>query len=335
MDYMPYDYYDMNTPILLITFNRPEHTRRVLGAILAAGPQELYVFQDGARDGNDVDVKKCEEVRQVIAGMVEGTQVKLHQYCSTKNLGCGPGPVTGITWFFDHVEQGIVMEDDCLPHPDFFGYCEELLEKYKNVEEVQFINAALYNNRWKCDQSYGFSRYQVAGAWASWRRFWISYDVDLKSVDAKAFHRKCKKLLLERAEADWWYFKLLEIQKDKAKKSYWDYQCLITLLLNSGITIMPKRNLISNIGFDGEGTHTLTNDGKGGRKAFPILPLDHPGQIVVDKKRDASCFAKVHSEGFVKDRMAYLYRSMNNTQGFPYKLLLVYKKLKSKFSHSK
>lgn len=324
-----------HTPILLITFNRPEHTKRVLEAILAAQPLELYVFQDGAREGNENDTLKCAEVRRVVEDMAHGTQVRLHTLYSDTNLGCGPGPVTGITWFFDQVEQGIVMEDDCLPHPDFFGYCEELLERYKDVEEVQFINAALYDDRWKCEHSYDFSRYQVAGAWASWRRFWVNYDIDLKTVDPKVFYRKCKKILFERAEADWWYFKLLEIQKDNAKKSYWDYQCLIVLLLNSGITIMPRKNLISNIGFDGEGTHTLENDGRGDRSVFPILPLDHPAQIYVDKVRDARCFAKVRSRGFVKDRMISAYLKIANLQGFPYRMLLAYKKLKSKFLRRK
>lgn len=325
----------MNTPVLLITFNRPEHTKRVLESILASQPQDLYVFQDGAREGNENDASKCAEVRRVVEDMTHGTQVRLHTLYSDTNLGCGPGPVTGITWFFNQVEQGIVMEDDCLPHPDFFGYCEELLERYKDVEEVQFINAALYDDRWQCEYSYDFSRYQVAGAWASWRRFWVNYDIDLKTVDAKVFYRKCKKILYEKAEADLWYFKLLEIQKDNAKKSYWDYQCLIVLLLNSGITVMPRRNLISNIGFDEEGTHTLANDGRGDRQVFPILPLDHPAQIYVDKARDARCFAKVHSEGFIKDRLAFLYRNLANTHGFPYRMLVVYKKLKSKLVHRK
>lgn len=318
-------------PILLITFNRPEHTRRVLESILAAQPEDLYVFQDGAREGNENDASKCVEVRLVVADMTHGTNVRLHTLFSDTNLGCGPGPVTGITWFFNQVEQGIVMEDDCLPHPDFFGYCEELLEKYKDVEEVQFINAALYDDRWQCEHSYDFSRYQVAGAWASWRRFWVNYDIDLKTVDAKVFYGKCKKLLYERAEADWWYFKLLEIQKDKAKKSYWDYQCLIVLLLNSGITIMPRKNLISNIGFDGEGTHTLENDGRGDRSTYPILPLHHPSEIVVDKARDSKCFAKVHSRGFFRDRLIFLYKSLSNAEGLSLKTLQLYKKVKSYF----
>jgi len=323
----------MTPPVLLITFNRPEHTRRVLEAILAAQPHDLYVFQDGAREGNVDDKGKCAEVRCVVERLTKDTGVCTHTKYMDVNMGCGPGPVTGITWFFNHVERGIVIEDDCLPHPDFFSYCGELLDRFNKNDEIQFINAALYDDKWECDCSYGFSRYQVAGAWASWRRFWIGYDIDLKSVNAKAFHRKCRRLLLERAEADWWYFKLLEIQKDTAKKSYWDYQCLITLLLNSGITIMPKRNLITNIGFDEEGTHTLANNGKGGRMSFPIMPLIHPETIIVDKTRDAYCFAKVHSEGFIKDTMAFWYRTMRNSQGFPARLLSIYKKLKSNFLH--
>ena len=98
---------------------------------------------------------------------------------------------------------------------------------------------------------------------------------------------------------------------------------------------MPRKNLISNIGFDGEGTHTLENDGRGDRSVFPILPLDHPAQIYVDKVRDARCFAKVRSRGFVKDRMISAYRKIANLQGFPYRMLLAYKKLKSKFLRRK
>ena len=122
---------DFSSPILLIAFNRPQHTRRVLEAIVAAQPRDLYVFQDGARIGNENDLKKCAEVRHVVESLTENTGICLHTFFSEKNLGCGPGPMTALNWFFSENELGIVLEDDAVPHSDFFIYAEELLLKYK------------------------------------------------------------------------------------------------------------------------------------------------------------------------------------------------------------
>ena len=285
-------------PVLLITFNRPDHTRRVLEAIMAANPEDLYVFQDGARVGNENDAKKCAEVRQVVEDVTKGYPVRVHAYFSDRNFGCGAGPMTGISWFFNQVEKGIVMEDDCLPHPDFFGYCAALLERYKDDEKVLFINSTLYDDRWKCDTSYDFSRYMVTGAWAGWRRTWQGFDLDLKDLDAKAFRKHVLQLTDNRAEANWWFSIVKEIQQDERKKSYWDYQMQIHLFRNSALTIHPKVNLVSNIGFDGAGTHTLSNnDNHGDREVFPILPLTHPTTQVVNKDRDARCWGKTQSKG--------------------------------------
>ena len=240
----------MISPILLIVFNRPDHTRRVLEAILAANPQELYIFQDGAREGNEDDMAKCIEVRHLISEMAKDKDVMLHTNYSDRNLGCGAGPMTGITWFFSQVEMGIVMEDDCLPHPDFFGYCEELLMRYKDDAKVRFVNATLYDDRWRCEASYDFSHYMVTGAWAGWSRTWQGFDLDLKSMDAKAFRKNVLKLTDNRAESNWWYSIVKEIQQDTKKKSYWDFQMQIHLFQDEALTIHPKVNLISNIGFD-------------------------------------------------------------------------------------
>lgn len=307
----------MKTPILLITFNRPEHTRRVLTEILKQEPQELYVCQDGAREGNDNDRIKCQEVRDVINELTSAYAVahpnfSLFTLHSSLNLGCGPGPQAGITWFFENVEQGIVMEDDCLPHPDFFGYCEELLDKYKNDERVQFINSTLYHDRWECDGSYGFSHYMVTGAWAGWCRTWQGFDLDLLGLNAWKFRRQVLRLTKNRAEANWWYFKVREIQTDKSKKSYWDYQMQIHLFRNEAITIHPKVNLISNIGFDAEGTHTTWNDGRGNKSAHPILPLEHPNSMTIDLTMDADGFAKRKSRGWLIDNLSFIKRLMKN-----------------------
>jgi len=291
-----------NTPILLITFNRPNHTRRVLTRILESQPQDLYVFQDGARDGNANDAAKCAEVREVISTFtLTFPNTKVHTSYSRVNLGCGKGPMTAISWFFDHVEQGIVMEDDCLAHPDFFPYCEELLNRYKNDERVGFINSTLYNDLWQCKDSYGFSRYMVTGAWASWRRVWKDFDLDLHTFNAKKFYFKTFRLTGNLAEALWWFQKVKAIQRDKSKKSYWDYQMQILLFDKKYITIHPCVNMISNIGFDAEGTHTLEDDGCGNRPVYPIYPLNHPNEIIIDKKEDSRCWAKAKSEGLLVD----------------------------------
>ncbi len=325
----------MKTPILLITFNRPDQVRRVLTEIRKQRPTEFYVCQDGAREGNENDKKKCQEVRDVIKELVDWP-CNIHTLYHNNNLGCGAGPVAGISWFFEHVESGIVMEDDCLPHPDFFGYCEALLERYKDDERVRFINATLYDDCWKCDASYGFSRYMVTGAWAGWRRTWQGFDLDLKDLDSKAFRKHLLKLTGNRGEANWWYSIVKEIQQDERKKSYWDFQMQIHLFRISALTIHPKKNLVSNIGFDGAGTHTLNNqDHRGDRPVYPIMPLTHPKEQIVDKKRDAYCWAKTQSKGWLKDEVNYLYESLLWSKGIGHKLLMQYKKMKGKGINSK
>lgn len=318
----------LNTPILLITFNRPDHTRQTLRRILEAQPRDLYIFQDGARSGNANDALKCQQVRDVINELVAEYKAKhssslltLHSYFSEANLGCGAGPMTGISWFFENVEQGIVMEDDCLAHPDFFPYCEELLNRYKGTE-VKFINSTLYDDRWTkalvpniditsyllpLTCSYGFSRYMVTGAWASYREVWQGFDLDLKDMSALKFAWHVYRLTGNLAEAEWWWYQVRAIQQDKNKKSYWDYQMQIHLFRQNALTIHPAVNLISNIGFDAEGTHTKGNDGRGDREVYPILPLSHPETVTADSKRDMRCWAKKQSKGLLKDILYIIY----------------------------
>ena len=318
----------MHVPILLITFNRPDHVRRVLSAIREQQPHELFVFQDGAREGNDSDQEKCAAVRDVVKELVDW-DCNLHTYYSDRNLGCGAGPMTGIDWFFSQVEEGIVMEDDCLPHPDFFGYCEEVLERYRDDEKVRFINSTLYDNRWKCEASYDFSHYMVTGAWAGWKRTWQGFDLDLKGMNATAFRKHVLHLTGNRGEANWWYAIVKEIQQDERKKSYWDFQMQIHLFKDGALTIHPKVNLVSNIGFDGAGTHTLSNyDQRGDRPVFPILPLTHPTSQIVDLKRDERCWAKTRSQGLLKDTIYYWYQSLLWSNGIGHRLLMAYKRIK-------
>jgi hypothetical protein len=220
------------------------------------------------------------------------------------------------------------MEDDCLPHPDFFDYCAELLDRYRENPKVMYISSTLYNNKWNCKESYGFSHYMITGAWASWARAWKGFDLDLLSLDAKRFRKHRKSLLYSVVEADWWYFKVLEIQQDKEKKSYWDYQMQIHLLDYEGIVIHPAVNLISNIGFDAEGTHTKSNyDGRGNLPSHGILPLTHPKEMKIDKALDYECFAQVRSKGVLGDLFQSMYFAMLFSNGLSFKLLKWYKRV--------
>lgn len=325
-----------NTPILLITFNRPEHTRRVLNVIMKLHPAVVYIFQDGPREGNENDVGNCAAVRQVITELAQVNGINLQTYYSEQNLGCGAGPMTGINWFFSQVNEGIVMEDDCLPHPDFFGYCAELLSRYRNENAVRFINATLYDERWQCEASYDFSHYMVTGAWAGWRRTWEGFDFDLHALNARKFRREVMRLTGNRGEANWWYSLVREVQQDRSKKSYWDYQMQIHLFRNRALTIHPRCNLVSNIGFDSAGTHTLGNeDGRGERPVFSILPLVHPANQIVDKTRDARCWAKAQSQGWWKDSVYFVYQYLLWSHGIGHSLLMVYKKHKGKGVNSR
>lgn len=324
-----------NTPILLITFNRPDHVRRVLTEILKQNPTSLYICQDGARENNNLDRINCQEVRDVVneltsAYAISHKDFRMHTLYQDKNLGCGPGPAAGITWFFNHVEMGIVMEDDCLPHADFFGYCEELLTRYKDDEQVQFINATLYHDRWKCLASYAHSRYMVTGAWAGWRRTWQGFDLDMHTWYPWQFRKQVKRLTQDTTEANWWYWKLKEIQADTSKKSYWDYQMQMVLFRNEAVTVHPAKNLISNIGFDAEGTHTLSNDGRGDREVFSILPLTHPSNRTINHPMDVDCFGKTQPLSWQQNIVKFVYQYMLHSKGILHTCLMLYKKIKNK-----
>lgn len=318
----------LSIPILLITFNRPDHVRQVLTEIRKQQPAQLFVCQDGAREGNENDRVKCQEVRDVITELVDWS-CELHTLYQEKNLGCGPGPAAGITWFFENVEMGIIMEDDCLPHPDFFAYCEEMLNRYNDNPNVQFINATLYHDRWQCDASYGFSHYMVTGAWAGWRETWQGFDLDMHSWNAWQFRKQVLRLTHSTTEANWWYWKLKEIQADTEKKSYWDYQMQMHLFKNAAVTIHPKTNLVSNIGFDTEATHTMANDGRGGREVKPILPLRHPQTIEINHTMDVDCFGKTKPQSAYSNLVQFAYQYMLRSRGVIHAILMAYKKLKN------
>lgn len=316
------------TPILLITFNRPQHTRRVLSAILAAEPRDLYVFQDGPREGNDMDRQKCQEVCDVVNELtstyaVDHHDFTLHTLHPTQNLGCGPGPAKGISWFFENVEQGIIIEDDAVPHPDFYAYCTQLLYKYKEDSQIRAIGSMTIDASNYGDGSYYFSMMnRTLCAWATWRRAWKDFDMYHRDLTRERLNEILKWYDCPLRMREYWCDRLEEIQLDAYYHSSWDQQFWMSIWIHHGKGIVPNVNLCTNIGFDTEATHTTDADNLiANRTSIAILPLIHPTNMSVVHSADIN-FQKKYFEPWNY--------GLNGFRRLPYRLN---KRLKRIFGH--
>ena len=278
----------MQTPVLFICFNRPEHTRRVLSEIVAASPKELFVFQDGARKGNFLDIDNCSKVRSIIDEITRGKDFVLHTYYSQENLGCGPGPATAISWFFNTVNQGIIIEDDALPHLDFFEYAETLLSMYANDPNVMAIGSMKLGQKVYGDGSYFFSKMNhTLCAWATWKRAWQRYDYNLKDFSEQQLNDSLKMYGARLREREYWCERLKEIHKDCLANSSWDQQFWMSIWRYGGKGILPNTNLCTNIGFDSSATHTQSSSNPVANvPTESILPLKHPSSTRIRKDAD-------------------------------------------------
>lgn len=276
-----------NTPILLITFNRPSHTRKVLEVIREQKPKQLFVFQDGARDGNEIDAVKCAEVCNVVKELVDW-DCNLQTYYSDVNLGCGPGPAAAITWFFENVEEGIILEDDCIPHKDFFMYCQELLEKYRDNNKISFIGGCSFYKDIKENCSYSFvGGHHMTWGWATWKRVWSNFDYDLKSINEKKIKVIIKQYYKSTRQREYWYKIFEEAKYNKMNNSCWDYQFYFSCWSLNQYAISPCVNLVSNIGYGDDATHTNSKDNNLlDCITYPIHPIKHPKKIWYNYKID-------------------------------------------------
>jgi hypothetical protein len=312
-----------NTPILFITFNRPNHSIQTWNAIKKQRPKYLYVFQDGARKNNFSDKEKCATVRSIFEEPLDW-DCELKRFFSEENMGCGPGPVAAITWFFENVTEGIIVEDDTIPSDDFFLFAKELLEKYRNNDKVRAIGSMKIDNFIYGNSSYYFTMMnRTLCAWATWKRAWNDFDYYLHHLSKKDFFKALGYYKLTIKEREYWYERLLEIQKDRLGDTSWDQQFWMSIWLNRGIGISPNANLSTNIGFDLEATHTTNLFSPAANlKLESILPLIHPQEIKIMRKADL----RFHKLYFA----AYEY-GISGIKRFPYK---INRRIKKFFNHT-
>lgn len=265
----------METPIALILFNRPDTTRRVFAEIARARPKKLFVIADGPRADHPADAEKCAAARAIVNDIDWPCEV-LTNYSET-NLGCKTRPATGISWLFRHVEEAIIFEDDCLPHPTFFPYCAELLERYRDDERVMMISGDNFQGgRRRTDYSYYFSRYAHTWGWATWRRAWRHFDVEIKLWPVLRETDWLLDILGDAEAVSYWQAIFDSVSEGRITKA-WDYQWLFACWAQSGLAVTPEVNLVSNIGFGEGATHTVADTGVINLPLAEMkFPLRHP-----------------------------------------------------------
>ncbi len=252
----------LHTPILFIIFNRPETTQKVFDQIKKAKPRKLYVAADGPRSTNPQDFDKCQSTRAVIEQV--DWDCKVEKLYHAKNKGCKRAVSGAINWFFEKEEMGIILEDDCLPASSFFLYCEELLIQYKDDENVFSINGCNLGYNGPNKSSYSFTRFVNMWGWATWRRSAqkIDYQMADWETNTSKYHflqRRLKNEMSTLNETKWylhWLFLFNQINKIDT----WDYQWIYSCLKEESRCIFPQKNLVNNLGFGADATHTVHAD---------------------------------------------------------------------------
>ncbi len=270
------------TPILFLIFNRPETTQIVFNIIKNIKPKHLYIAADGPRNLHPKDSDLCKNTRDLIINQIDwGCEVKT--LFRDENLGCRKAVSEGITWFFNNVEKGIILEDDVLPDISFFSFCEELLIYYKNDKRIFQISGCNYNlpnisNKY----SYFFSKYISIWGWATWKDRWEQYKIS-EEVYKEILYTENETLIFAYNTPD-----ELKIRIDQFKSTFlgnidtWDYIWSFTNIIQNGLTCIPHVNLVKNIGFSSNATHTKDSSHKYSKLHTSKInpPIKHPPYIL-------------------------------------------------------
>lgn len=288
----------LQTAVLFIAFNREETSKKVLNSIRKARPPRLYIAIDGAREHVAGEGVKVQNTTDLILNGIDW-ECEVFQLIRDRNLGCKYAVSEAITWFFEHEEQGIILEDDCLPSLSFFWYCEEMLNKYRDDFRVWHVSGDNFQSKsFQCDESYYFSKLVHIWGWATWRNRWAAYDVTMRSFP----EFKNKDIINSVTEDNRLSKHWMNVFRHAANGSVdtWDFQWTYAVKINNGLSVAPSKNLISNIGFGDGATHTKHENSHFSELPTHELswPLEHPFFIVnnahADKYSIALITAKPH-----------------------------------------
>lgn len=272
-----------NVPVVFLVFNRPQHTARSFERIRAARPKRLFVVADGPRSTHPDDVRLCEETRKIAAS--PDWPCKLQTNFAEVNMGCRRRVSSGLDWVFDQCEEAIILEDDCVPCGSFFGFCSDLLERYRDDVRVVSIGGANFQlGHTRGEGSYYFSAYTHIWGWATWRRAWRLIDIELASWPAAREQGLLSSILEDPREVEYW--------TGIFEKSYrgeidsWGYPWLFSSWMRNTLCAVANQNLVTNSGGGPEATHT-TGDMKAlGIPTQELTTIVHPAIVARDLAAD-------------------------------------------------
>jgi hypothetical protein len=299
------------TPIVLEVFNRPEHTRRVFAAIAAVRPTQLFIMADGPRPDRPDDVARCDEVRAIVQAI--DWPCKLRTDFAPTNMGCGDRSISGLTWVFEHVDEVIFIEDDTLPDLSFFAFCREMLARFRDDQRVAAIRGVnLFPTR---DLAYSYFFSNLVGTWglALWRRSWRQFDPAM-TIWPEAKERRLLANVFPR-HAHWKYWQAV-LEACYWKSFSYDYAFALSCWAQGGLTIAPARNLVRNIGFGADSTHTKVDTGLGKLPLQSLeFPLRHPPFVVADRGYDdRACDWLVRERGLPRRAVNRMKRTIGALQ---------------------
>lgn len=310
----------LNTPVAFIVFNRPRYTKQTFESIRNARPKELFLIADGPRTDHANDHQLCNEVKSILEKI--DWPCNVHRNYSETNLGLKKRVSSGLDWVFSQVDRAIILEDDCLAHPDFYTFCDDLLNRYENNNKVWVITGDNHQQgHRRGDASYFFSKYSDCWGWATWKRAWQHYESDISFWPEWKKTKDWKLKTVDSIESRYWNDIFDRVYSNKISSS-WFYPWFASVWYHSGLTAVSNVNLVSNIGIGPDATHTIADKEQEGLPVASLGVLTHPNLIEANLAADRCSFD--HRFGGLQLRFPY------NLRPLPRRIASgIYKKLRS------
>lgn len=290
-------------PVLFITFNRLDTSRQVFEAIKSQQPQKLYLFSDGPRKDKQGEANAVYEVRNWLTSQINWP-CDVHTLFLDQNMGPRYALGHAVNWLFAHEEEGVIFEHDCLPHPSFFPFCAELLERYRNEPRVMYISGNNFMfNEVTFQHSYSFSRHNHIWGFATWRRAWQKYDPEMTGFE-EAFSSHFFDKLIPDSRIRKEYITILNAVK-LGTVDTWDYQWFFNTWCAGGVGVIPSQNLVSNIGYGALALNTFRDN-----HILANIPVNdigsvisHPEEITTNKEIERVYLKRVFPPFLVRVRL--------------------------------